>query len=167
MFFVFCLLGLVSTNLLLIAFADAEASGAFAMNKALGTMYRSGFWMCRAKAQQVGNWIYTFLAHYAICANITLQQHKRRFSMTPKHHMISHDAHGLLDQASKVDFCLNPLSRTNQIQEDFIGRPSRLSRRVSSRSLHSSVMLRCLIMYEEALKKADVDIRGMDVYPDC
>lgn len=79
--------------------------------------------------------------------------------------MIAHDAHDLLDQSSKFDWLENPLVRTNQIQEDFIGRPSRLSRRVSTRSLPNSVMLRALIIYEESLKAAMRDSRGMDAYP--
>ena len=59
----------------------------------------------------------------------------------------------------------NPLVRTNQIQEDFFGRPSRLSRRVSTRGLPNSVMLRALTVYEESLKAAMRDSRGMDAYP--
>ena len=78
---------------------------------------------------------------------------------------VSHDAHDLLDQSSKFDWLENPLVRTNQIQEDFIGRPSRLSRRVSTRSLPNSVMLRALIIYEESLKAAMCDSRGLDAYP--
>ena len=84
--------------------------------------------------------------------------------MTPKHHMIAHDAHGLLTQSAHFDWAENPISRTNQMQEDYIGRPSRLSRRVSTRSLHGSVLLRSLIMYESALTQAIRDPRGMDAY---
>ena len=144
--------------------SPSEAAGVTAMNRAIGGLYRSGYWVPRAKAVQIGKWMFSFLAHYSICANITLTKGLRRFSMLPKHHMIAHDAHGLLDQASRFEWCENPVSRTNQMQEDYIGRPSRLSRRVSTRSLHGSVLLRSLIMYEEALTKAFRDSRGLDAY---
>ena len=109
--------------------------------------------------------MFGFLAYYSICAHITLRMSKQRFPMTPKHHMMAHDAYGLVDQASKYEWCENPISHTNQVQEDFIGRPSRLSRRVSTKSLHSSVMLRALIIYEDSIKNADDDHRHMDAYP--
>ncbi|CAL1161150.1 unnamed protein product [Cladocopium goreaui] len=48
--------------------------------------------------------------------------------------------------------------------EDFIGRPSRVSRRVDIRRVHRNVMLRCLILSEQALQKSDDDDRGMDAY---
>ena len=60
----------------------------------------------------------------------------------------------------------NPLSRTNQVQEDFIGRPARISRRVSTRSLHSSLMLRSLIIYKDSIIASDLDDRGLDAYGD-
>ena len=41
----------------------------------------------------------------------------------------------------------------------FFGRPSRLSRRVSTRSLPNSVMLRALTVYEESLKAAMRDLK--------
>ena len=109
--------------------------------------------------------MFGFLAYYSICAHITLRMSKQRFPMTPKHHMMAHDAYGLVDQASKYEWCENPTSHTNQVQEDFIGRPNRLSRRVSTKSLHSSVMLRALIIYEDSIKNADDDHRHMDAYP--
>ena len=109
--------------------------------------------------------MFSFLGHYAVCANLTMGAGKRRFAMTPKHHMLAHDAHDLLDQSLKFHWVENPLTRTNQVQEDFIGRPSRLSRRVSTRSLPNSVMMRALIIYEESLKAAARDSRGMDAYP--
>ena len=144
--------------------AATQAEGADVVNKAFSMQYGSGFWVRSEKASYVGSLMFTFLACYSICADITLRMSKRRFPMTPKHHMMAHDAFGLVDQASKFEWCENPISHTNQIQEDFIGRQSRLSRRVSTRSLHSSVMLRALIIYEDAIKNADNDRRHMDAY---
>ena len=135
-----------------------------AMNKALSTMYRSGYWLQKAKAECVGKLMFVFLCQYAICADLTLRQGKRRFALIPKHHMLAHDAYDLLHQSSKAGWCENPVSRTNQIQEDFIGRPSRMSRRVNTRNMARAVILRSLVMYEDSLKLAELDSRGMDAY---
>lgn len=134
------------------------------MNKALSLLYNSGFWLSSSKARFAGDCLYTFLGHYAICANITMGQNKKRFSMLPKHHMVSHDAFELKDGSTRLEWIPNPIARTNQLQEDFIGRPSRISRRVSTRSLHRSVLLRSLIIYQESLILAAADDRGMHSY---
>ena len=146
-------------------FAATQAEGANVINKGFAALYGSGYWVGSEKAAWVGSLMFGFLAYYSICADITLRMSKRRFPMTPKHHIMAHDAYGLVDQAAKHHWCENPISHTNQVQEDFIGRPSRLSRRVSTRSLHSSVMLRALIIYEDSIKNADIDFRHMDAYP--
>ena len=80
--------------------------------------------------------------------------------------MIAHSAVDLQHQAAKSDWVQNPLSLTNQMQEDFIGRPSRISRRVNIRSLHRSLIMRALIVYQHSLRNSDVDLRGMDGYSD-
>lgn len=88
--------------------------------------------------------------------------------MTPKVHMLAHAAYSLRSQAQMpgVQWVCNPLSESNQIQEDFIGRPSRLSRRVGVRQVHTSTMYRVLILYMFGLRASDVDSRSMDSFPD-
>jgi hypothetical protein len=73
------------------------------MNRALRMLFGSGYRMRSAKGKQVGHLMFSFLGHYAMCANITMGASKRSFAMTPQHHMIAHDAHDLLDQSAKFD----------------------------------------------------------------
>ena len=133
---------------------------------ALSTMYRSGYWIKKDKGIQLGRLMFRFLGFYSQCAQLTLAQRKRRFAMVPKLHMMAHCAFDLLDQARRGDWVQNPLSSTNQIQEDFIGRPARISRRVNIRSLHRSLIMRSLIVYQDSWKIADLDDRGMNGYSD-
>ena len=146
--------------------AFLQAAGARALNVTLSTMYRSGFWIRSSHALRLSKLLYRFLALYVQCADYTLAQRKRRFAIVPKLHMLAHCAFDLQDQSQRSEWCINPLSCTNQVQEDYIGRPSRISRRVSIRSLHTSLMMRSLIVYQESLRAADADSRGMDGYPD-
>ena len=133
-----------------------------AINRGIAILYKSGFWLPRVKGDQVGRMVWAFLAHYAKCASICMRVPRRRFAMTPKHHMIAHDAYGMCQQAGISTWVENPLSRTNQMQEDFIGRPARISRRVCSRSIHTSLMLRALVNYKLSILSADNDDRGLD-----
>lgn len=134
------------------------------MNRALICLYKSGFWLKKATAQYVSSLLWAFLSYYATCADITLRQRQKRFAMAPKVHMVAHAAAELDEHCGKSDWAINPLAYSNQIQEDYIGRPSRLSRRVNPRSVHRSVMFRALIEYHRALSNADSDHRGMDAH---
>ena len=82
-----------------------------------------------------------------------------RYAFVPKVHMLHHSAWQLHQEACKAPWATNPLGTSVQIQEDFIGRPARLSRRVAMRSIHVRVLQRTLISAEFALRDADRDQR--------
>lgn len=130
----------------------------------MSTLYSCGYWIPKQDGRTLGNLLYRFLSQYSTCASITLQQHKRRFPMHPKCHMIAHTAHLLISQSMVGDWVENPLATANQLQEDYIGRPARISRRVNIRSIHKSLMMRSLIVYQESLIMSDSDRRGLDGY---
>lgn len=132
----------------------------------MGAMYRSGFFLRKEDGVIVADLIFKFLALYAKCASIALGQRKRRFAMVPKVHMVCHAAQQLHAQSQLSNWVENPVATTNQQQEDFIGKPSRISRRVSIRSMHKSLFMRSLIVYQQSLEAVDRDMRGMDAYPD-
>lgn len=144
----------------------AQADACKALNMALTVMYQSGFWVRSDQGKRLAALMFRFLSLYSKCAEITLSNCKRRFAVTPKLHMMAHCAVDLSSQSRTASWAVNPLAMTNQIQEDFIGRPSRISRRVSVRSIHKSLLMRSLIIYQESLIKADADKRGMDGYSD-
>lgn len=154
-------------NVVVASFAPSQADAAQALNVALSVMYHSGYWLRKETAIRLSNILFRFLALYATCAQKTLEQRKRRYAMVPKLHMLAHCAHDLSQQAAgPAEWLINPISATCQVQEDFIGRPSRLSRRVSVRSIHKSLLMRSLITYQQCLKDAEKDPRGMDGYRD-
>lgn len=137
-----------------------------ALNMAITIMYRSGYWVRQQHGKRLADLLFRFLASYATCADLTLRQGKRRYPMMPKCHMIAHCAFDLRTQSQHSQWVQNPLALTNQIQEDFIGRPARISRRVNIRSVHHSLLMRALIVYQESLVNSDKDARGMDGFSD-
>ncbi|CAL1169025.1 unnamed protein product [Cladocopium goreaui] len=58
-------------------------------------------------------------------------------------------------------WALSPLGESVQMEEDFIGRPSRMSRRVNPKRIHYRVCQRTLISAMIALKQSDKDDRGL------
>ena len=141
-----------------------EADGTSAMNRALSTMYGSGYWVNKNCAKSLSRQVFFFLYVYGRLAHETLAVGKNRYSLMPKLHYLSHVALQLRQQSDLVDWCQNPLGCSVQLQEDFIGRPSRASRRVNIRQLHRNVIHRCLILAQLALQRSDGDQRGRDCY---
>ena len=64
-------------------------------------------------------------------------------------------------EEDKTTWTVNPLAESVQMQEDWIGRPSRLSRRVCPKLIHRRVCQRSLISVMQYLKRADKDQRGL------
>ena len=141
-----------------------KADATSAMNQALSTMYSSGYWLNKNCGKSVSKKMFFFLYTYQCLAHASLAAGKNRFSMMPKLHCLSHTALQLKKQAEGADWVQNPLSSSVQMQEDFIGRPARVSRRCNIRQVHRNVLHRCLILAQVALEKSDEDYRGRDCY---
>ena len=134
-----------------------------AMNLAMAYMYRSGFWLPRAEGQKLSEWILHAMQGYALCARVCLREGRSRYALIPKLHFICHASWRLHSECSRAHFCINPLAESVQMQEDFIGKPSRLSRRVDARLIHLRVLERTLICSRDALESADSDGRGLQL----
>lgn len=141
-----------------------EAQGVKPMNLAFSYLYSCGFWLQDWKGKRVGDCMFTFLGTYQRLAWLALRRKKNRFQMIPKLHYFAHIALEKRRQAATAKWVQNCLSTSVQCQEDFVGRPSRVSRRVDSRRLHNNVICRCLILANRALIQADNDERGMNAY---
>ena len=141
-----------------------EAGATSPMNKAFSYLYSSGFWIPSLRAKSVCKCFFHFLASYQRLAFLNLTGRKNRFQMIPKLHYFSHVAMDMKEQASNSNWAVNCLAYSVQIQEDFVGRPSRVSRRVNIRRLHRNVMFRSLVLANRALEQADRDERGMNAY---
>ena len=129
------------------------------MNRFLSALYREGFWVRRDQGRRLASLIFLFLKCYQLAAAECQRLGKNRFGFTPKIHMLHHSAMRMQHEAEQAQWITNPLSESVQIQEDYIGRPSRLSRRVGMRLLHLRVLQRTLISAEGALRQADRDTR--------
>lgn len=131
------------------------------MNLALSAMYGNGYWLEAELAKSIASQMFFFLKAYQVLAHECLVARKRRFPIMPKCHYLMHTAVQLWRQAQKSHWSQNPLGWSVQLQEDFIGRPSRVSRRVDVRQVHRSTINRSLILAEQAFRQSDSDRRGL------
>ena len=104
-----------------------------AANSCMRGLYSSGVWLRPNFARSLAMQGLTFLRLYSQLALAAFQQRVRRFALIPKLHYFHHLMVDLLEQ-SAGPWSLNPLVYSVQQQEDYIGRPSRVSRRVSAKS---------------------------------
>ena len=100
-------------------------------------LYKSGVWLREARARELGTWGLAFLRSYAKLASMAYQRRERRFTLVPKLHFFNHLMVELLEGARDHKWSLNPMVFSVQLQEDYIGKPSRISRRVSPKSTHA------------------------------
>ena len=144
--------------------------GTKSMNTAISAMYYEGFFIRHTRALKISKHWLLFLQKYSLCVGIVYRRGLNRFAIVPKLHMLHHGALRLMREAQRAEenetvWTVNPLGESVQLQEDWIGRPSRLSRRVSARRIHLRVCERSLISVMKHLKDADKDSRGIFSLP--
>ena len=165
----FFLGGLVSANgIVFLGYqvGHMQAVGTSAMNTAMSAMYHEGFFIRWGRAAKIAKLWLLFLQKYTLATSLVYQRGLNRFAIIPKLHMLHHGALRLLRESQRAEedgtiWALNPLSESVQLQEDYIGKPSRLSRRVAPRQIHLRVCQRSLISTMQFIKKADCDQRGL------
>ena len=121
------------------------------MNTFLSVLYSEGFWIEAEKGGKLGRLLRAFLVLYQKCSMLAMRKQLNRFPHVPKGHMMSHTAELMIWESEQGEWIINPLSTGNQQQEDFIGRPCRLSRRVHAARLHLRVIQRSMLACYQAL----------------
>ena len=131
-----------------------------ALNSFMRLLYESPVWIPGADAGRAGELAAKFLRRYNECAVRARSVQRTLFPIQPKFHCLHHMAIDLLAAREPGLHALNPLVLSTQQSEDFIGRPSRLSRRVSSRGTITRVIQRYLQSCHTQWVKAGLLIEG-------
>ena len=121
------------------------------INKSMRGMYHHGVWLGQRDAQNIAMNGINFLRTYATLAWMAHEKKLSKFPMQPKFHYLNHTWLSLLTQ-SKKRWSLNPIVYSCQMQEDYIGRPSRLSRRCNPRSVSTRVLQRSFAATRQCLR---------------
>ena len=105
---------------------------ATAVNASMRVLYSGTAWLSVPEAREAAEQGLRFLRRYSNLCKISHAAGRTLFVLQPKFHAYHHLMMYLLDGTSRGAAVLNPLCFSTQISEDFVGRPSRLSRRVTS-----------------------------------
>ena len=115
-----------------------------AINQFFRLLYASDVWVSPADAHKAAQLLFKFLRRYQQCAQDAHDECRPLFILQPKCHPLHHMACDLLQRSKAGLESVNPLAFSCQMSEDFIGRPSRLSRRVTARGTIRRVIQRYL-----------------------
>ena len=124
------------------------------INLCLGNLYREGLFIRSRDAERIAKQGLLFLKLYAELAQICFDRRAKRFPLNPKLHYLHHQFLEMLLDARRAQWCFNIIMTGVQMEEDYIGRPSRLARRVSSRTTSLRVIQRSFLAVRNALMES-------------
>ena len=107
-------------------------------------IYRQQVWIESKIALELAEHGRQFLKYFAQSAKRSYDEGRALFLFMPNLHRLDHIFHDLRDQALRSPYAFSPQALNCQIDEDYIGRPSRISRRVSCRTTMIRVLQRSL-----------------------
>ena len=117
---------------------------------AMSAMYDWGVWIPAEHADKISRAGLGFLQLYQKMAHNAIATNKTRFTEQPKLHTLWHVFRKLYMQAQSGQWGYNPLCECVPPNEDFIGRVSRSSRRVSNRTVSMRTLQAHLIQVRRA-----------------
>ena len=120
-------------------------------------------WVLDAKKSRCeGWWIapYIFAELWPMCPSFFWCRIESVFTYAQTS-FLHHESLWLIHAPAEAEWLRNPLSNSVQLQEDYVGKPSRLSRRVAVPQVHKRVMDRSLISSYQAILASDADERGL------
>ena len=125
------------------------------LNAMFTCFYQGGFFLERNEAIYTADCGMQFLSSYADLAKKQFGLNRPSlFPLYPKLHLMHHAMLKVRSEVSEHGFAINPMATSCQMDEDTIGRVSRLSRRVSIRLAMDRTMRRYLIQCYDAWTSA-------------
>lgn len=115
------------------------------MEQFLHGIYSWEIWIPSDEAKPIIEAGLSFLKIHYTAVKIAYARKVLLFQLMPNYHRIHHLMWEMYWQAQQLDWVLNPLFAATQSDEDFIGRPSRVSRRVSPRLTIERTLQRSLL----------------------
>ena len=109
------------------------ASACQSMSRFMHLLLAGGLWLSQRESASGADAGLYFLKAYGKLARMCYEEGYCRYNLVPKLHSFHHVCLNLKAQSAEGHFSLNPLAQCAFQDEDFVGRVSRLSRRVSPR----------------------------------
>jgi hypothetical protein len=107
-------------------------------------IYKEGVWIPGDKAREIAAHGFAFLKFNGRAARAAFEENRALLPFMPNLHRLHEIFFLMVDQVKTAGFCLSPLVWSCQLAEDYIGKPSRLSRRVSTQLAVTRTLQRSL-----------------------
>ena len=118
---------------------------ASAMSSFMRVLFKSGFFVEGERAQVAVRSGHSALLSYRRLAELTNKESLCLFALKPKLHYFNHLVASMYDQYLACGFTVNPISESTYQLEDFVGRTSRLSRRVDPKAISAKTLQRYMV----------------------
>lgn len=129
----------------------SQAEATMAINECVGGLYKEGLFVKAPRAEYLATKGLVFLQRYRQLAVMCFRLRKKRFPLMPKGHYLHHQFLSMLHASRQGPWCINILVYANQMSEDFVGKPSRLSRRVSAKTASLRVLQRSFLAIRNSI----------------
>ena len=127
----------------------------YRLNSLFRLLYRSGAFLTAEQAAFISDQGLSFLRTYASMARVMYNAGKQwLFPLYPKLHVFHHIILTVRNTASSTGLCCSPMMYGCQMDEDVVGKASRLSRRVNIRKVSQRALDRYLVAAFTAYSKA-------------
>ena len=130
---------LESNELFMIVCDATEAISTF-----LSGLYKQDVWIKSEKASFLARQGDMFLEKYGEAVRVCFHSRRQLFMLMPNLHRLAHITDDMEKQSKVSEWVWNPLICSCQADEDYVGRPSRVSRRVSILQTIKNTLLRCM-----------------------
>ena len=98
-------------------------------NNFLRELYQQDIWIKPEDGKRIAESGYSFLMGYMKLAAASFKAGRALFIFMPKIHVVHHIVDNLMWEGLNKPWCMNPLVQAVQVDEDFVGRISRVSRK--------------------------------------
>ena len=125
--------------------------------QAFDLMYLHGLWLPRGCALVLYSHFSLLLSGYKSCARMMIDFGCTGFGLKPKFHGIAHLKYSIrTDLKNGSALILNPIHAGNEQNEDKVGKTSRLSKKLSTRTLTLRILQRYLLKKKALLRRTQI-----------
>ena len=122
---------------------------------AFDLMYSHGLWLQRKCAVVLYSHLMLLLRGYKRCARLVLDMKHTGFGLKPKYHGTHHLAHSIRkDLQAGCDLIINPMHAGNEQNEDKVGKVSRVSKKISTRTVTNTILQRYFLKKKALLRRS-------------
>lgn len=129
-----------------------KAEATVAVNDFISGLYHEGVFIPKLQATRLAMRGLEFLKLYVELAQLSFSRKRQRFPLIPKGHFLHHQVLDLLHQGQQCPWAVNLLVYACQAQEDYVGKPSRLTRRTNPRTAPQRTIQRTFLAIRNALQ---------------